>query len=143
MGPPNIDGASVSWSVSAGAGSIDESGNYTAPSSIDAVMAATVTATTGDVSSSSNLLLFSGVLIPGGVAPAFIELKKGGTQLFSTQSFPEGTVTWSVFPSTGGTVDGSGNYTAPSGITNLKAIAVVATVGGFMSASAVVLLDPD
>jgi hypothetical protein len=140
---PNIDGASVSWSVSAGAGSIDGSGDYTAPGSIDAMTAATVTATTGGVSSSSNLLIFWGMVIRSGVAPAFIELKKGGTQLFSTQSFPEGTVTWSVFPSTGGTVDGSGNYTAPSVITNLEAIAVVATVGDFMSASAVVLLDPD
>jgi hypothetical protein len=140
---PNIDGASVSWSVSGGAGSIDGSGNYTAPTSIDAMTAATVTATTDGVSSSSNLLLFSGVAMKAGVAPAFIELKKEGTQLFSAQSFPEGTVTWSVFPSTGGTVDGSGNYTAPSEITNQEAIAVVATMGGFMSASAVVLLDPD
>jgi hypothetical protein len=141
---PNIDGASVSWSVSEGAGSIDGSGNYTPPNSIEAMMAATVTATTSGASSSSNLLLFGGVMIPGGVTPAFVELKKVGTQVFATQSpFPDGSVTWSVLPSTGGTVDNNGNYTAPSEIMNLKAISVIATVGGIVSAIGVVVLNPD
>jgi hypothetical protein len=141
---PNSDGGSANWTVSAGGGTIDSGGNYTPPSSVGGLTLATVTATTSSGSGTSSILILPQLPFVGGVTPAFVELKSKGTQAFATvEPFSSGNITWSILPATGGTVDSDGNYTAPSKISTLEVVSVVATSTGSMSAVGVVLLNPD
>ena len=145
---PGIEGESVTWSISADGGgdpgTIDGSGNYTPPGSATGPMIVTVTAASNGISGTANILLLSIFPCWGGVSPSFVELKSGAKQAFSTQlPFATSGITWSVLPAAGGTIDNDGNYTAPSGISTVEVVCVIATQdSNNWNSVSIVLLKP-
>ncbi len=99
----------VAWTSSSGtfAGSV-----FTAPSTAGNV---TITATSQeDTSKTATVTVNVSAAQPIAVSPAALALPASGTQKFTSSA--TGQVTWSVSTSTGadpGTIDQSGNYTAP------------------------------
>jgi hypothetical protein len=113
----------VNWSASGGsfAGSV-----FTAPGTTGNV---TVTATSQeDTSKTATVTVMVSAAQPLAVSPAAIALPAAGTQTFSTTG--AGPITWSVTASNGsdpGTIDQSGNYTAPRTPPSGGAVTVSAT----------------
>ena len=101
--------SSVNWTSSGGTfnGSV-----FTAPSSAGSV---TVTATSQeDTSKSATVTVTVGAAQPVTVSPAAVSIPAQGTQAFTAMG--TGPFTWSVTATPGsdpGTIDQSGNYTAP------------------------------
>jgi hypothetical protein len=138
----------VTWSISpAGLGSIDQSGNYTAPSLIGTQQTVTVTATSqADTtkSASATVTLFPPMTIS--ISPLTATLYAGQQQTFSatvTNTF-NSAVTWSISPAGTGSISASGVYTAPASISAQQAVTVSATsqANPSLSASATVTLMP-
>jgi uncharacterized protein (TIGR03437 family) len=122
-----ISNSTVTWSISPQTGTIDSTGNYTAPPSITTSSKVTVTATSNfDGTSAGNATV--NLTVPAAVSvtisPTSVTLNNGDTQQFTatvTNAANTG-VLWSMTPTTGaGTLDSSGLYTAPSTITVTKA----------------------
>jgi hypothetical protein len=129
--PPNGD-LSVVWSVQeTGGGSIVASGNYTAP------------ATAGTyhvIASCTSAATYTGTATitvgPLQITPATANVQQGKTQQFTTNS----PGTWSVQESGGGTIDATGLYTPPAGLSS-GTFHIILTAGG-ATASATVTLVP-
>jgi hypothetical protein len=122
----------IAWSVSDGGGTVSADGTYTPPASVSSPTAAVVTATQGARTGTANLVLLPQLPVIGGVMPPFTQLGAGQHQSFTASlGSNSGTVRWSLLPADGsGTIDQAGHYKAPPGISELKAIAVVASGGG-------------
>jgi len=123
----------VNWTASAG--TIDQSGNYTAPASIPSVGTATVTATSVSAPSASASVIVTVTATPVtlSISPTNETLKAGFSQLYS--AIVGGTtntaVTWSVNAVSGdssypGTVL-NGKYTAPAPVVATDTYFVTAT----------------
>ncbi len=133
-GTTNTD---VSWSVScseAPCGTIDGTGLYTAPASIDEEDdPVTVTATS--VSDNTKSATATVTLVPTvtvSLAPATVSLNAGGTQQFTATvtGNTNKAVTWTLScTNTGncGTIDGTGLYNAPATINTADTVTVTAT----------------
>lgn len=133
----------VTWST-AGPGTINSSGLYSAPSTLTTPATATVTATSqADTTKSAGTTL----TIPAvgvSVAPPNVSLNGGGSQSFTATvtNATNKTVTWSL---TGlGTLDANGAYTAPTFVPSQQTatVKVTSTADPSKSGSAVVTLIP-
>jgi len=124
----NTPNATVSWSVngipagSGSAGTITADGVYTAPADLPSPTTVMVTATSqadSTKSATAQLTIASDITI--GIAPANTSVELGATQSFhaalTSGGHPDTAVRWSISgaacPSACGSVDLSGNYTAP------------------------------
>jgi hypothetical protein len=115
-----------------GAGAVTSSGLYTAPSTMPSSNTVKVTATGPGGSASATVTLVN----PNApaIAPSVITLNLSATQTFVSS----GATTWTA---TYGTVDSSGNYTAPS-VYPASGTDTVTATGPNGSASATVTLNP-
>jgi hypothetical protein len=133
----------VNWSVSGG-GTIDSSGNYTAPAAVSSSTLVTVTATSQADSSESNNASVTLLPINVSVTPGSTQLGGGQTQQFysTVTGTSNNAVNWSVTGS--GTVDSSGIYTAPAAVSSQTQATVTATSQADLNvtASATVTLMP-
>ena len=131
------DDTGVTWSVNgiasgnSSAGTIDSAGNYTAPNVIqDITVAVTATSKKDPGKSASATVTVAAPKIAVAVSPQSMVVFAGQLKQFAASVTGDNTgVTWSVngFPggnATVGTIDSTGNYTAPVVATN--AIATVA-----------------
>jgi len=124
----NTTNTSVIWSVngipagSASAGTITPDGVYTAPADLPSQTTLTIAATSqADATKSATAQLTVASDITIGIAPANASVELGATQSFHAAlisgGHPDTAVRWSVSgaacPSACGSVDLSGNYTAP------------------------------
>ncbi len=133
-GATNTD---VAWTVScseAPCGTIDGTGLYTAPASIDEEDdPVTVTATSAadnTKSATASVTLVPTVAVS--LAPTTVSLNAGGTQQFTATVTGSGnkTVTWTLScTNTGncGTIDGTGLYTAPATLNAADTVTVTGT----------------
>ncbi|MGZ6035588.1 MAG: hypothetical protein ACXWLG_09105, partial [Myxococcaceae bacterium] len=111
----------VTWSVreGAGGGSVDSSGNYTAPASPGTAHVVATSVADGSKSASATVAVTATPAIAVSVSPATASVLAGGVTTFSaTVTGAAGgqstDVTWSVQEGAGGgNVDASGRYTAP------------------------------
>ncbi len=119
-------GTTVAWTISPATGSITASGSYSAPSSVAAQSSITVTAK----NSSTNAVLGTAtltLLASPKVSPATVTVAPSGSQQFSVQNLPAGTVvSWGISPSTGG-ITQNGSYSAPSNVPTQQSVTVTAT----------------
>jgi len=125
----------VTWSVSpAGAGTVSQTGLYTAPASIASSSVATVTATS--IADSSKIASSAVTLMPPAattavsvtVSPQIVNVSSGQMQPFAATvtGTTNSQVTWSLSPLNVGSISTAGILTAPV-VTSLQAIAVTAT----------------
>jgi hypothetical protein len=121
---------SINWSVSpAGVGSISSAGLYTAPSSISAQQPITITAANAADNTqfgTASVTLFPPVSVS--VAPSAVSLEASQTQQFTAaiaNSLSIGAY-WSISPSTAGSIDGTGFYTAPTSVPSQQVVTVTA-----------------
>jgi len=118
-------GTSVTWSISVAKGSITQAGLYTAPSSLATQKTITVTATNSSTAAVLGTASLT-VLASPSIGPATATVAPSGSQQFSVQNLPAGTVVmWEISPSTG-SVTQRGLYTAPSSVATQQAITVTA-----------------
>lgn len=141
----------VNWSISPDVGSIDASGNYTAPPVISAEQTVTVTATSqADTTKSASAVV---TLFPPetiSVSPTTATVNAGSTQpvpfTATVTNALNTAVTWTVSGgSNPGSVDASGNYTPPATVSGQEQVTVTATSVGDPSLSAsatVTVLSP-
>lgn len=140
----------VNWSISPDVGSIDASGNYTAPPVISTEQTVTVTATSqADTTKSASAVV---TLFPPetiSINPTTATVNAGTTQpvhfTATVTNALNTAVTWSVSPATNaGSVDASGNYTPPATVSGQEQVTVTATSVGnpSLSASATVTVLP-
>ena len=110
----NTGNTEVTWTLS-GAGTLDTSGDYTAPDNLPSNTTATVTATSQAdtaVSASATVTITSNQVVS--VSPSSRTLQAGKQQQFTatvTGSSKDTSVTWSA---TSGSITSSGLFTAPS-----------------------------
>jgi trimeric autotransporter adhesin len=136
------------WTVSpAGAGTIDSTGLYTAPSTITSDQTATVTATNpADATQTASVAVHLVGAVSVTVSPGSAQLSKGQTQQFTgvVSGTGDAGMLWSANPLNAGSLDTSGNYTAPSPITSAQTVTITATSLADLtkSASATVSLIP-
>jgi hypothetical protein len=139
---------SVVWAVSpGGVGTIDNTGLYTAPSSITSPQIVTVTATSvADSTQTASASVWLSPPISVGVSPATATLGQSQTQAFTATVANDlnGAVSWSITPAGLGSVNGTGLYTAPGTITSAQTVTLMATSvdNATASASATVTLSP-
>jgi hypothetical protein len=146
----------VTWSVreGAGGGSVDGSGRYTAPASAGTFHVVATSVADPSRSGSATVTVSAPPVINVSVSPGSLSVNPGGNATFSatvtgTVSGQSTAVTWSVQEgATGGSVDGSGRYTAPSGTGTFHVVATsVADPSRSGSATVSVqtssILDPD
>ena len=118
-------GTSVTWSISVAKGSITQAGLYTAPSSLATQKTITVTATNSSTAAVLGTASLT-VLASPSVSPATAIVAPSGSQQFSVQNLPAGTVVmWEISPSTG-SIAQTGLYTAPGSVATQQAITVTA-----------------
>jgi len=137
----------VTWSIHPGLGSIDGTGLYTAPSSVDSATRVVVTATSvadPTESGSADVQLLPPVSIS--ITPTAATLSAGSPAYFiaTVVNAVNPTVNWSVSPAGAGTVDQWGDYTAPATIASPQTVTVTATSAAdkTKTASAQVALVP-
>ena len=138
----------VAWSISpAGTGTIDSTGNYTAPPIIGTEQTVTVTARSDadtTKSASAVVTLFPPMTIS--MTPTTTLLYQGQQQTFTAvvSNALNTAVNWTIAPAGSGTINASGVYTAPANITSLQTVTVIATsqANPAVSVSAVVTLSP-
>ncbi|MGA8043472.1 MAG: DUF2341 domain-containing protein, partial [Terracidiphilus sp.] len=138
----------VTWSISpAGSGSIDNTGNYTAPPIIGTEQTVTVTATSDadtTKTASAAVTLFPPMTIS--IAPTAATLYGGQQESFSAvvSNALNTAVSWTITPAGAGAINTSGVYTAPVSIQSQQTVTVTATslANPAVSASAVVTLSP-
>ena len=144
--PPGTD-LSVAWSVHPDLGSIDDTGLYTAPSSVTEPTRVIVTATSladHTKSGSAEVLLLPPIIVS--VSPNAATLGGGQTKPFvaTVRNTQSKDVTWSIGPTGIGSIDDKGNYTAPASIASPQTVTITATseADGTKTASAQVTLVP-
>jgi hypothetical protein len=121
----------VTWTISPdGAGTISETGLYTAPATIPAQQTVTVTATSQadrSKSGTSTINLMASVSVS--VTPQSATLYGGQSQQFATTvaNTTNTDVTWNISPAGAGTISSGGLYTAPATIAAQQTVAVTAT----------------
>lgn len=120
----------TSWTASAGV--ISSSGLYTAPATMPASSAVTVTATGPGGSASAAVTLVP--LPPQTISPAAVSLDLGATQQFVSP----GATSWTASM---GTVSSSGLYTAPATWTGTSAATVTAMGPGGSASAAVTIIN--
>jgi hypothetical protein len=116
---PSQPNSTITWAVSgSSAGSISSSGVYTAPGSVPSPAQVAVTATSGAFSASAVLTISAAQGVT--VSPAAASIPAGSETTFSAtvNGAAASGVTWEVNGSPGGdgvhgTIDASGDYTAP------------------------------
>jgi hypothetical protein len=138
----NTSDTSVAWSVnkilggSAQAGTISLDGVYTAPASVPQGGTVLVTATShADSSKSGSASLSISSDIAVSVSPASANVELGSIQTFrasvSSGGNPDSTIRWSLAgaacPAACGTIDASGNFTAPQILPNPAIVTIIAT----------------
>ena len=120
----------VSWQASLG--TVNATGKYTAPASIAANTAATVTACwSGGVCAVAQVTLLPAAGVTVSVTPKTATVQAGHTQPFGAQvtgSTNTG-VTWSLQPQTAeaGTIASTGLYSAPAALGSVTVVTVIAT----------------
>ena len=120
---------SVTWSVSpVGAGSIDGTGLYAAPSSIPVQQTVTIAAadSANDASATAPIVLFPTVSV--NVAPSAASPGPSQTQKFTAtvaNALSTG-VSWTISPSGAGSIDRTGLYTAPGSFPSQQVVTVTA-----------------
>ena len=141
------DTVPTTWSVQpAGLGSISASGLYAAPASITSQQTVTIVATNtldATQSATATLSLYPNVTIS--VTPPTANLWAAQTQQFQAMAGnARSDVTWSISPTTAGSVDYTGLYTASTSITTIQAVQVTAASAAdpTKSSSATVTLYP-
>ena len=144
---PGVTDSSVTWALDPPVGSIDSTGLYTAPSSVDSIQSLTVTATSvADNTKTGSAHLWIVPPIAVTVTPAAATLEASGTQQFtvSVVNTAYKDVTWSVTPAGTGTIDTTGVYSAPTSVAPDQTATVTATsvADHTKSASAQVTLLP-
>jgi len=123
----------VTWSLSPVIGSIDQTGLYTAPFNITTSQKVSVIATSVDdpTKSATATVTLSVTTVAITISPATVTLSNGQTQVFvaTVTNAANQAVIWSITPPTGaGTIDQSGNYTAPASITVTSAKITIQSV---------------
>ena len=145
----NTTNTAVSWSISpSNAGSISASGLYTAPSTISTQQTVTVTAISQAntaVSASATVTLMPTISVS--VSPSSASLYGGQSKSFlaTVTNTSNAAVTWSISPAGTGSIDSSGNYTAPATVTAQQTETVTATSQADTTksaTSAITLLPP-
>jgi len=126
----NTSNTAVNWSISPSVGSISTSGLYTAPASITTQQNVTVTATSQaypSASASATVHLMPPVSVA--ISPTSASILPGQTQQFTATvaNTSNTAVTWSINPTSTGTINSSGLYTAPATITQQQSVTVTAT----------------
>jgi hypothetical protein len=138
----------IVWSINpSGVGAVDNTGLYTAPSSVSSQQIVTITATNAADSSESagaNVILYPPLSIA--VAPSAVNLQQSQTQLFAaTVSNAILTdVLWYLAPGSPGTLDTFGHYTAPSPVTSQQTVTIqaISVLDGATKGTATVTLIP-
>jgi uncharacterized protein (TIGR03437 family) len=139
------------WSISPQTGSITASGFYTAPAQITNASAGTVTVTATSAGDSSTfgtakVTLTAPAAVSVTISPTTVSLLPGQSQQFTAtlNNAASSVVTWSISPQTTGTIDQTGFYISPSGITVSTKVTVTATAVAdpTKSASAAVTISP-
>ena len=123
----NATDTSVTWNISSGAGAVDASGLYTAPSMFATPSSATITATPNAdpskvVSTTLNIPSVGVTILPSSTS-----LNAGTAEQFaaSVSNATNTAVTWSL--TGGGTVDTHGRYVAPDTVSAPATVTVTAT----------------
>jgi hypothetical protein len=144
----NTNNTAVNWSISpaTGAGTIDDSGFYTAPSTLTPEQTVTITATSQAsplTSGSTTFPLNPPITLT--VSPSSVPVLANQTAQF-TSSYSisaysscsgHSCTSWSISPAGMGTIDNYGLYTAPASISPGQTVTIIATYqAGIVSASA-------
>jgi RHS repeat-associated protein len=145
---PGLCSAGVSFSLSADApGTLTPAGLYTAPAGIAAPQTLTVTAASQanpSQTATATVTLMPSVIVA--VAPASTTLNANQAELFTATvtNADNPAVTWSITPTSLGSIDQSGVYVAPSTIAQQQTVTITATsvTDPTKSASAMVTLAP-
>ncbi len=121
---------SVTWSISPQIGSIDASGTYTAPASVESQQCITITATSvADNTKSGSIETCIRPPMQVQIVPAAVPLNAGQSQEFAANvqnaEFTE--VTWSISPPELGSIDWTGRYRAPDTVASAQTVTVTAT----------------
>jgi RHS repeat-associated protein len=139
----------TTWSiVPAGVGTIDQNGLYTAPASISSQQSVTVIGTVEidppSATATATITLEPPVAVS--ISPTTATLFGGQTQQFTgtVVNALNTAVTWTVSPSSAGSINSAGLYTAPSIITSFQSITITATsqADPTQTASATITLSP-
>lgn len=125
--------SSVTWSASAG--SISATGLFTAPATMPASSAVTITATGAGNQSGTATVTLVAPPPPITVLPATVSVALGGTQQFTITG--QTNVTWSA---TAGSISATGLYTAPATMPVLNTVTITASGAGNQSGVATVTL---
>ena len=133
---PSQPGATVTWAVSGSSnGSITSAGVYTAPSSVPSPAQVSITATSGNFSATATVTVTSAQGIT--LNPAAASVAAGSvTQFAASMNGAAATgATWEVNGTAGGdsvhgTIDLSGNYTAPLTPPPSGSTTITAVIGG-------------
>lgn len=117
----------VTWSISPNLGTIDQSGNYTAPSST-AGQKVSVIATSVDDPTKSATATVTLSAASVSITPTAVTLVAGQSQQFTaTVTNSQNGVVWSINPQVGSIDMVTGLYTAPSIISSGQKVSVIAT----------------
>jgi uncharacterized protein (TIGR03382 family) len=141
-----IPGVTFTWSSTAAAGSINQSGVLTASCALGTATAG-VTASAAGKSGSANVTIVVGPTASVTISPPTVSLVAGGTQQYTAtpkdacNNNTNATVSWSVAPGKG-SITAGGMYTATCAL-GTHSNAVIATVGAFSpSATVTTTLGP-
>lgn len=140
-----VSGDDVTWSAAAAAGSITQSGLFSA-SCTRANYPMGVTATLGSLSASSSVRVVEGQPHSVTVLPGSVTLQLGATRQFTAEvrdecgNSLEDSVTWHASP-IAGEIDASGWFTAGQAA-GTHSNAVTAAIGALMDSASVTLLAP-
>lgn len=121
--------STVMWSIAPeGAGSIDSTGIYTAPASIDTKQIVTITATSTALGLSNSVQVWLYPPLSVNVVPASISRGPSESIRFVAAAInpPSVAVQWSLDPPGLGSIDSSGQYTAPDVIGSTQTVTVIA-----------------
>ena len=143
----NSNNTAVNWTISpAGVGLITTNGLYTAPTSETSQRTVSVVATSQADSTKSASATVTLPAVSVSVAPTSATLYASQTQRFtaSVTNADNTAVNWTVTPSSAGTIDTSGLFTAAAPIVNQQAATITATslADSTRTASATVTLIP-
>ena len=144
----------VTWSVQEpGGGTVNTSGHYTAPQAPGTFHLVATSVADPSRAGTATITVAAAPALSVTVTPSSVAVSPGGTVTFSAVVSGAGSqstaVTWSVQEgSAGGTVDGSGHYTAPSGTGTFHVVATSVadpTKSGLavVSVGSSTFLDPD
>jgi hypothetical protein len=141
------DAGQVTWSIDPpDVGTIDNTGLYTAPASIDTQQDVYILADAldGSAEAVSWVTLYPNVSVA--VAPANTTMLAAQIKQFAAtvSNAIDTAVDWSVSPEGGGTIDSAGVYTAPSSVSSPQQAVITATsfADPTKSASATVTINP-